>query len=676
MRNLPKWLHDPQHGVDLFRRSKNYVVLDFEVDTSHGDYGHPAHPANQLLLACWKLGPGHPDAAGPMGTHTHAKWGNELEQSALLGCLSRADFLVAHNAKYELGWLRRMGADLHDILPFDTKLGEYVLLGNLAAGSADQGMPRLSTSLDMCCRRRALPIKDPAVDIMIGNGINPVRIPRPWLEGRCRQDVETTEQVFLSQRSELDRRGLLPVQLTRCILTPVLADIESEGMGVDPQAVEAAYQRALAKQRELQEKMDALTGGANTRSPQQMAKLLYVDLGFEELKTRRGDPKRNSPTKAFPAGAPLTDSDTIEALPARTAAQREFKALHKELSKSNALLSKNLEFFRGVAEERGCIFHGEILQTSTATHRTSSRGMPITFTSQLDERGHPITRRVQFQNMPRQLKPLICPKRGPDWLMAEPDGSQIEFRVAAILGNDATATADIVNPDFDAHRQTAAQLFSITQEEVAAEEKEAKRAHRDSLRQEAKPDTFKPLYGGRYGTPEQERYYKFFRERYAGISATQDRWVQEAVETKRHVTAWGLIYYWPNARRDSRGRVNCETAVDNYDVQALATAEIMPVAVAHLWHRVHAAGLDDRIRIVNIVHDSAPSEVHKSAVEEFKEITKCAFTTDVYKYIHAAYGLKFSAIPLGVGIKIGQHWGEGEEVAFDIYSNGKEVKRK
>src|SRR6185437_10006363 len=120
--SLPKFLEDLNPEIYL---SDNYVVVDFEVDTSHGDYGHPVFQDNQLLLSCWKLA----------GTPVYSCWDNELGHHELLHAISSVDFVVAHNAKYELGWLKRMGVDLHDVLVYDTKLGEYVLLGNLAAGS-------------------------------------------------------------------------------------------------------------------------------------------------------------------------------------------------------------------------------------------------------------------------------------------------------------------------------------------------------------------------------------------------------------------------------------------------------------------------------------------------------------------------------------------------------------
>lgn len=672
MSKLPQFLQDLDPEVYL---SDNYLTVDFETDISAGEqyYGHARHPENQLLLACFKWGP---------RKSVRAVWGNELEQAELLIQIEALNlmggFIVAHSSKYELGWFKRMGVDLRKVLVFDTKIAEYVLLGNLAAGSEKLGMVPMSTGLDMCCRRRGLPIKDPAVAVMIKNGINPVSIPRPWLQGRCEQDVVTTEQVFLSQRIELQRRGLLPVLFTRCLLTPVLADVEQEGMGVDGEAAQAEWEKYNAQRVELQAKMDALTGGINTRSSVQMPTFLYdkeKGLGFAELTNKRGTPIRNAPSKAFPGGCPCWDQDTIEKLEVTTERQREFIELHKELNRVKSMLSKNLDFFKGVAAEYDGRFFGEIVQTTTATHRSNSVGVPLLFKKMLDDKGQPQERRVQFQNFPRILKKLLKAKR-PGWLMAEPDGSQIEFRCAAVLGDDEVAIADIIDPNFDAHVQTASVLYNCTKEEVLAQKKRAAAAGEDDWRQLSKPDTYKPLYGGQFGTPEQERYYKWFRDHYRGISGVQSRWVEEAVDTKRQVTPWGLTYYWPSARRSSGGRVNCETAVDNYPIQALATAEIVPIATVYLWHRLPEYGIADKVAIVNLVHDSAPSEVHPDAVEQFTQLVKRAFTADVYHYLEKVYRLKFDKVPLGVGLKVGTHWGTGNEQSWDIWADGREIKRK
>lgn len=662
MQQLPSFLTNLDPEIYL---SNNYLVCDLETDTSHGDFGRAIYDDNKLLLACWKLGPGHEMVKDGGYWPTHAQWGGEFDMEQLLRDIETADFVVAHNAKYESHWLKRCGMDLRKLFVFDTKLAEYVLLGNLAAGSADLGVPPLSTSLDMCCRRRGLPVKDPVVDEMISHGVNPVRIPREWLEGRCRQDIETTEQVFIDQRKALLESGRLAVQYTRCLLTPVLADIEAEGMALDEEAVTKEYDEAKAAYAALETKMNALTGGINWRSGKQVAEFLYDKLLFPEPK-KHGKPDRT------PEGKRKTSKKALEGLKATTPEQKEFLALRSELGKLNALLTKNLEFFMGVCKEYGGVFHAELHQTKTATHRLSSTGIPLVFETVVDSETGSKERSVQFQNFPRTLKRLFRAKR-PGYHMGEPDGSQLEWRVAAYLSQDPVAMRAVEN-DEDVHSFTASVLFNKTLEEVAANVKECKAGKKDSWRQLAKPNTFKPVYGGSKGTPAEERYFAAFRKRYPGLASTQADWVNAAVKDKELTTAWGLTYYFPTARMSDSGYANITSTVYNYPVQALATAEIIPIALVYLWHRIALNGLTEKIVIVNTVHDSAPCEVHPDHKQDFIDLAKQCFTHDVYNYLKRVYGMSFN-VPLGVGVKIGQRWGVGDEISYNVWPDGREIKK-
>ncbi len=65
------------------------------------------------------------------------------------------------------------------------------------------------------------------------------------------------------------------------------------------------------------------------------------------------------------------------------------------------------------------------------------------------------------------------------------------------------------------------------------------------------------------------------------------------------------------------------------------------------------------------VHDSIVSEVPQHELELFSELAVQAFTTHVYRYLKETYGIQFS-VPLGCSIKIGSHWGEGEEVKYNV----------
>ena len=631
--------------------SENYVTLDFETDTSHGDYGHAVHKDNGIVLASWKEG-----SNGPLVSH----FGGEFDQEKLLKTIEAADFIICHNAKYELGWLRRCGLDLSNVLIYDTKIAEYVLLGNLAAGCNATGLPPRSTSLDQCCRRRGWEIKDPVVDIMMHQGINPVDMPRPWLQGRCEQDVDTTHRLFQDQRRLLVETERLAVLFTRCLLTPVLADMEFQGMYLDAERVEEVYEENRKRLAVLDRKMDIIAHGINWKSPMQVAEFLYnpapLGLGFNERRRRDGSPIRTT------SGRKKADKATIASLKGNTPQQREFLAVRKEIGKVNAALSKSLEFFKGVCTEFGNLFYAVFNQTVTATHRLSSSGHKTYF--QIFD----AVKTVQFQNMARVFKRLFR-SRTEGWVMMEVDGSQLEFRVAADLGNDEQAYEDILDAHFDAHIQSASIMNGIDYDEFLREYRAGSK-HFKNLRTAAKVDTFKPLYGGESGSKKQKKWYKAFKKRYKGIASTQNEWIETVLSEKRLITPWGMRYYWPKAKRLHDGYVNVKSSVYNYPVQALATAEIIPIAVTFLWHRLQG---NDKVRMVNTVHDSVIMEVHPDAVEDVKEEAIKAFGKDVYEYLDKIYNYKFK-VPLGCGVTIGSHWSEGREESYNIWPNGKVEK--
>jgi DNA polymerase I-like protein with 3'-5' exonuclease and polymerase domains len=631
-----------EQGTELYE-GDNYVTLDFETDTSHGDYGHAVHKANGLVLASWKVGP-----SGRVVSH----FGDEFDQEMLLKDIEDADFIICHNAKYELGWLKRCGLDLREVRVYDTKIAEYVLLGNLAAGCDKTGLPPRSTSLDQCCRRRGWKIKDPVVDKMMHYGINPIYIPRPWLQGRCEQDVSTTHDLFQDQMELLRKTNRVGVVLTRCLLTPALAAMEFEGMCLDKDRVDEVYKETRDRYNILSREMDEFTDGINWRSPIQVAEFLYDKLGFDELRGRDGKPQRTSSERR------KTDKNTMSALKATTPEQKKFVGLRGELGKVNAALSKSLEFFQGVCAEYGCIFHAVFNQTVTSTHRLSSSGHKTWFELFED------WKTVQFQNMARIFKRLFK-SREDGWLMMEVDGSQLEFRVAADIAHDEQAMQDILDPDFDAHCTSAAAMHGIDYAEFLREYRAGSKQHK-VMRTAAKVDTFKPLYGGESGTKKQKRWYKYFKERYHGVAEAQERWVEEVLETKRLITPWGMRYYWPRAKRGRDGYVNVKANVYNYPVQAFATAEIIPIAVSMLWYRLRDNPL---CRMVNTVHDSVILEVHPDAIDSVRTEAIQAFGVDTYEYLKEIYGYQFE-VPLGCGVTVGTHWSEGDEESYNVWPDG------
>jgi len=300
-----------------------------------------------------------------------------------------------------------------------------------------------------------------------------------------------------------------------------------------------------------------------------------------------------------------------------------------------------LEFFLGVVREKDGIFFGEFNQTITATQRLSSSGRQRKFDLFKKEKS------AQFQNLPRIYKRLFRTK-DPAYIYCEPDGAQLEFRVAGHLGRDRQAIQDIVD-NVDVHTFTADTISAAGQA---------------TDRQGAKSHTFKPLYGGSSGTRAEQAYYKAFKEKYSGIARTQDWWVRQVLAQKYLRTETGLIFYWPDTRQEQNSKyIKNREAICNYPVQSLATADIIPIAVTKLWHEL----LDKNLKsvIINTIHDSSPMEVHRDEVEDVKPLIIEAYTDYVYKYLKEVYDIEFVA-PLGVGMKFGEHWGEGVETKIQV----------
>jgi DNA polymerase I-like protein with 3'-5' exonuclease and polymerase domains len=632
---LPYFMQDPDPELYL---TENYLVLDFEIDTSFGDFGHPVHPENQMLLGCWSLGREHP--AFEEEGKVYSLWANEYGLQPLLSHLALCEVLVAHNAKYELGWLERCGFDIASKLVYCTKIAEYVLTGNL----------KHDTSLDACCRRRGFPAKDPAVDHMMKRDVNPVEIPRKWLQGRCEQDVLTTEWLYRDQRGHLHRTNRLGLQYTRCTFSPVLGDMELQGMQLDEERVREEHAAETKVVETLKVKLQDMCGEINLNSDDQLAELLYERFGFAELTDKRGDAIRT------PGGKCKTDKDTLALLKAKTREQKAFMKLYTAYNKSVQRLSKYLDFYLSVCNQQGGTFYASFNQTVTKTHRLSSSGMKIKFEGMFDVRGKQRFGGTQFQNQPNEYKRMFCAKR-PGYLFTEEDGSGLEFRVAGLVGFDQAIKDDINNPEFDPHRRTASVIHNIDEADVDYEKRRKAKAH-----------TFKPLFGGQSGTAGEKRYYKSFNERYNELVGTQEMWLAEALTTKRLILPWGMQFYYPYIKMDKSGYVNERTKVFNAPIQSFATAEIIPIQATFLWHLIRAAGCQEFMVMVNTVHDSVLTEVHPDYLEQYTELVLESWMM-VYAYIEKVYGMTLEGLPLGTEIVHGSHWGSGEENAYNVWKD-------
>lgn len=617
VKQLPHFLLDLNPEIFL---SDNYVVLDFE--TTIIDKGSPYVSENSIVCSSWKCGPSHEAFTG----QSRYLQANEFNQQELVDAILSADFWVAHNTKFEYGWLERCALPLEATLGFCTMLAEYVLLGN-------RSNPQM-LSLERCLKRRKMKTKAGIGKQLLKAGICPSTWPERWLKPYSLQDTDGGEELFLSQRKALVQYDKLKTLFTRCIFTAPLVDIEKNGMHLDPDRSPKLQKDYNVELSRLRGEIDKITGGANPGSHPQMRKVLYEDLKFPKpaIKDKKfwGKPdKEGNPV-------PTTSNDYIETLKGGTQKQKKFLKLKGEHSKVVAALTKCLNKFTDcINETDDHILTAAMNQAVTVTQRLSSSGKNY---------------KAQFQNFPRIFKPLFS-ARHEGWSMVEIDQAQLEYRVAVWYGQDKNGLDDILN-QVDSHSITATTIFGkrFVEEPVASIRKQ--------IRTEAKAHTFKPLYGGKSGTPDEVRYYEAFEAKHYGVVAAQKEWKKSALNTGKVTIPSGLTFYFPGTKILDNGYITNSTNICNYPVQSLATADIVPVGVTYQWHLMRIARLVSFL--VNTIHDSSLGEVHPDEIEIYGKIGEYAFVDLVYTYLTKVYDIDFN-VPLEAEVEVNKNWSDNAD---------------
>ena len=604
---LPEFLTDPDPNVYL---SDNFVVVDFE--TVGDSYGTSRIADNRLVMASWWVN---------SEKKLYSCYNDEYHQSTLLAAVEKADYIVAHNAKYELGWLARCGMERGTKLVACTQIAEYVIAGNR----------RWALSLDSCLDRHKLGAKESSVSRCIRAGIPVDYLPRNRVVYYCDTDVLRTRDLWEQQRGTLREDWLLPVFYTRCLLTPVLEDVERNGMCLDGERVDRVYRTYNTKLGELLRRFNDFSGGVNPKSPAQMAEFVYDTLKFRVPTDWAGRPMLT------PSGIRSTDSDAIAALVPKTKKQVYFKQLRGQISKYQETVTKYLKKMKECVENDEGILYANLNQTVVRTHRLSSTGSNYT---------------LQFQNMQRDLKPLVK-ARNEGWMVVEVDQAQLEYRVAVELAQDKAGMEDIRNK-VDSHSITASIIFKDAWNLVRDDKNNPERK---DIRTKAKAHSFKPLYGGQSGTPEQREYYEFFLNKHEGIRQLQDSWIEQVMDTGKLRTITGLIFYWPDTKMTKTGYITNTTAICNYPNQMFATADIVPIGMVYTWHLMRANNM--KSFLTNTVHDSQIAEVCPEEMELYEKIAVQSQETYVVEYIKKVYNYTMT-VPLEAEVTASSRWSDSE----------------
>jgi DNA polymerase I-like protein with 3'-5' exonuclease and polymerase domains len=248
-----------------------------------------------------------------------------------------------------------------------------------------------------------------------------------------------------------------------------------------------------------------------------------------------------------------------------------------------------------------------------------------------------------FQNQPRgntfPVRAVVI-SRFDGGKILQADYSQLEFRVAAQLSGDEVMKQDILDGS-DVHKYTASIIFDKDEKDVTKDERTMAKAH-----------TFKPLYGGTHGTPNEMAYYRDFMDKYPRLAKWHEDLQAEAI-TEGSVTLYtGQQFAFPGTERLASGAASNAPAIKNYPVQGLAGGCIMPLALIRLQSAFSKKGI--KSLIINTVHDSVVIDVYPGEEDLVSKLTYKAMA-DVTKTFEDYYGVKWS-VPFGVDLEIGNNW--------------------
>ncbi|HMA44991.1 MAG TPA: DNA polymerase I [Gemmatimonadales bacterium] len=507
---------------------------------------------------------------------------------------------AGHHIKYDWLVLRRSGVELAGVV-YDSMLAAFVL---------DPG--RRSFALDELARDRLNARLRTYADV-VGRGRSErdfAAVPLDAAARYCCDDSETVLRLHQAMADELEEHRLQPLLDTvEMPLVPVLTDMEWAGVPVDRARLGELSRGFAVELASLERRLYATAGTEfNLNSTPQLRSILFTKLQLPIIKkTKTG---------------PSTDVDVLEQLAAMGHEVPRLLIEYRELAK---LKSTYVDALPGYIHPETGRIHTSFNQVGAATGRLSSSEPNLQNIPVRTERGESIRRA------------FIAPP-GARLLVA--DYSQIELRLLAHFSGDPAFVKAFAQGG-DIHRQTAAVIFGVPQDQVTSE-----------MRARAKTINFATIYGqGPFalarqlgiGQDEAKAFIRQYFERFAGVRAWLDRTILEARERGYVETLFGRRRYIPELKdRNFSVRSFGERTATNSPLQGSA-ADLIKVAMIRIHESLRAERLGTRLLLQ--VHDELVLEVPEAEQTGAKELVK--------RHMEGAARLR---VPLVVSVGIGSNW--------------------
>ncbi len=660
----------------------NYWVLDIEttVNGPEDAKASPFCPDNRAVL----LGIKHPSQEGPL--ILSGLWDYTFDIAP------PPELVIGHNIKFDLHYLRKTSRDddkfrelFKDSVVWDTQIVEYILTGQQTKFA----------SLNDLAIKYGFEEKVKGVKELWEVGVKTEDIDPELLKEYLIRDVELTEQIFLKQLEEVQRRDKTKLVLPMMDAVLAVADIEYNGMRVERKTLDTFGVRVLdevdSTRGLIKTIVQSIVSTAapkfpsdlmfNPDSPKDVSDFIHKGItrweSIETVKLKNGKTKikkkEETVTTLLPP-IPHTGSSVDEAAleeiiglstpPIAELARSilKYRGYKKEFSTYYEGIKKSLDLSK---DER---IHPSIHQCSTST-------------------GRPSASKPNVMNFPRSgnsefKKSFISRFEG--GRLVEFDFKQIEMVVAAHLSQDKQLIKDLED-GVDIHNETAKKVYG--------------RMPTDEERVACKIINFGGcLYGGGAKTISEQagttieiarkcistfyaRYPEFYEWKLLVQADARAIGDYEGRRTKNGAPAktftlpseTGRDYTfheydapdWVKAR-DGVLTSFSPTELSNYPIQGMATGDIVPTMLGELYRwLMKDKERFENIKIINYVYDSILLDVHPSVTDntlkEIKDLLESA-----PKVINKLFpGLYFN-LALKVDAKQGVNWGTLTKLSLDV----------
>ncbi len=359
---------------------------------------------------------------------------------------------AGHNLKYDLLVLRRAGVELRGHVPLDAKspAGDSMVASYVVdASRSSHSLDALSLAL---LGRQNISIKE-----LIGKGKTQKRfdeVPLALASPYAAEDADATLQLMGKLSPALKQLSLDTLfRELEMPLVEVLAELEWNGIRVDPDELDRQREKLQVRIEELRQRItdaayESCDRGFDPDSPKQLSSILFnapddaeAGLGIKPVrKTKTGY---------------STDAEVLEKLDQDPGVESEIPGLILEYRQLTKLVSTYLVALRNEIHDTDGRIHASFNQTVAVTGRLSS--------SDPNLQNIPIRTEVG-----RDIRRAFVADEGHALISA--DYSQIELRLLAHLSKDEALSAAF-HAGEDIHTAVAAQIHSVKPEEVTREQR-------------------------------------------------------------------------------------------------------------------------------------------------------------------------------------------------------------